>query len=161
MNIAKDFMKHGSTLFLKAAVWFMGMAVLAICGLLILPVLLANEGGYYSPILILMCVSAVPFLFALYKTLGLLGYIDKNIAFSVLSINALKHIKYCALIIAVLYSASMPYVYYAAQRDDAPGVIVIGLIVAFGSLVIAGFAAVLQLLLKNAIEIKSENDLTV
>lgn len=154
-------MKYTSTLFLKAAVWFMGLAVLTICSLLILPVVIANDAGYYTPILIGMCVSTVPFFLALYQTLKLLGYIDKNKAFSTQSVNALKNIKYCAAIIAVLYAASMPYIYYVADRDDAPGVLAIGLIIVFASLVIAGFAAVLQMLLKNAIEIKSENDLTV
>lgn len=154
-------MKHGSTLFLKAAVGFMGLAVLAICSLLIIPVVIVNEAGYYTPILILMCISAVPFFFALYQALKLLGFIDKNEAFSKLSVGALKTIKYCTISIASLYSLSMPYIYYAADRDDAPGVIVIGLIIVFASLVIAGFAAVLHILLKNAIEIKSENDLTV
>lgn len=154
-------MKHGSTLFLKLAVGFMGLAVLAICSLLIIPVVAANEAGYYAPILILMCISALPFFFALYQALKLLEYIDKNTAFSMLSVKALKGIKYCASSIAALYSIGMPYIYYAANRDDAPGVIVIGLIVVFGALVIAGFAAVLQLVLKTAINIKNENDLTV
>ncbi len=48
-----------------------------------------------------------------------------------------------------------------AERDDAPGIIIIGMIMIFASLVIAVFAAVLQRLLKDAIDIKSENDLTV
>ncbi|MED4598856.1 DUF2975 domain-containing protein, partial [Bacillus subtilis] len=41
------------------------------------------------------------------------------------------------------------------------GIIVIGLVIIFASMVIAVFAAVLQKLLKEAIDIKSENDLTV
>jgi len=36
-----------------------------------------------------------------------------------------------------------------------------GLVIIFASVVIAAFAALLQKLLQNAIEIKSENDLTV
>ncbi|WP_371326733.1 DUF2975 domain-containing protein [Psychrobacillus sp. OK028] len=42
-----------------------------------------------------------------------------------------------------------------------PGVIFVGLVVPFASMMIAVFAAVLQKLLKNAIDIKSENDLTI
>ncbi|WP_219914085.1 DUF2975 domain-containing protein, partial [Bacillus paranthracis] len=38
---------------------------------------------------------------------------------------------------------------------------IIGMIIIFASMVIAVFAAVLQRLLKDAIDIKSENDLTV
>ena len=54
----------------------------------------------------------------------------------------------------------MPLFYLVAERDDAPGII-IGMIIIFASMVIAVFAAVLQRLLKDAIDIKSENDLTV
>jgi biopolymer transport protein ExbB/TolQ len=49
----------------------------------------------------------------------------------------------------------------ADEGEDIAGVISLGLMLTFTSLVIAVFAAVLQKLLKNAIDIKSENDLTV
>ena len=55
----------------------------------------------------------------------------------------------------------LPLFYLFAEIDDAPGVIFIGLVVPFASMVIAVFAAVLQRLLQEAIDIKSENDLTV
>ncbi|MNP73480.1 hypothetical protein D3C76_1701990 [compost metagenome] len=55
----------------------------------------------------------------------------------------------------------MPLFYLIGEKDDAPGVIVIGMVMIFASMVIAVFAAVLQKLLKDAIELKSENDLTV
>lgn len=105
--------------------------------------------------------TAIPYYFALYQTFKLLNYIDKNNAFSELSVKALKNIKYSALAISVLYVLGMPLFYLVAERDDAPGIIVIGMIIIFASMVIAVFAAVLQRLLKDAIDIKSENDLTV
>lgn len=88
-------------------------------------------------------------------------YIDRNEAFSELSVRALKNIKYCAVAISILYVAGLPLLYLIAEADDAPGVILIGLVIIFASMVIAFFAAVLQRLLKEAIDIKSENDLTV
>ncbi len=78
-----------------------------------------------------------------------------------LSVKALKNIKICALIITGLYVVILPFVYFVAELDDAPGLIIIGMIPAFASIVIAVFAAVLQRLLQEAILIKSENDLTV
>ncbi|HDR7861801.1 TPA: DUF2975 domain-containing protein [Bacillus toyonensis] len=105
--------------------------------------------------------TAIPYYFALYQTFKLLNYIDKNNAFSKLSVKALKNIKNSALTISVLYVLGMPLFYLVAERDDAPGIIIIGMIMIFASLVIAVFAAVLQRLLKDAINIKSENDLTV
>jgi hypothetical protein len=108
-----------------------------------------------------MYISAVPFYFALYQAFKLLCYIDKNKAFSQISVKALKNIKYCAITISALYLVIMPFVYLVAEKDDAPGLIIIGMVPIFASMVIAVFAAVLQKLLKEAIDIKSENDLTV
>ena len=105
--------------------------------------------------------SAIPFYFALYQAFKLLRYIDQNNAFSHLSVNALKKIKYCAISISVLHALVLPLFYLFADADDAPGVIIVGLIVPFASIIIAVFAAVLQKLLQEAIHIKSENELTV
>jgi ABC-type nitrate/sulfonate/bicarbonate transport system permease component len=55
----------------------------------------------------------------------------------------------------------MPLYYLVAGADDAPGIILIGLVIIFASIVIAVFAAVLEKLLKKAIDIKAENDLTI
>lgn len=55
----------------------------------------------------------------------------------------------------------LPFVFLVAQLDDAPGLVIVGMVPVFASMVVAVFAAVLQKLLKNAIDIKSENDLTV
>lgn len=105
--------------------------------------------------------SAIPFFIALYQALGLLSYIDENKAFSELSVKALKNIKYCANVISIIYVVLLPFVYLVAEKDDAPGLIVVGMVPIFASMLIAVFAAVLQRLLKEAIDIKSENDLTV
>lgn len=150
-------------MFLRGVVFLLGTGVLALCIFLLPPAIRSELAGDfdYGPILLGMYVSAVPFLGALYQTLKLLKYIDKNKAFSPLSVAALKNIKYCAITISALYTAGMPYIFYVAERDDAPGVAALGFVIIFASFVIAVFAAVLQRLLQNAIDIKSENDLTV
>jgi hypothetical protein len=108
-----------------------------------------------------MYVSAIPFYFALYQSFNLLSYIDKNQAFSELSVRALKKIKNCAITISGLYVVAIPFVYIIAEVDDAPGLVVIGMVMIFAPMVIAVFAAVIQRLLQEAIDIKSENDLIV
>ncbi|MBT2626858.1 DUF2975 domain-containing protein [Bacillus sp. ISL-32] len=160
-------MKRGTTLFLKIAVFLIGIPVLALCIFLVPEI--ANFAAELYPdiayikylVLINLYASAIPFYFALYQAFKLLSYIDKNKAFSELSVRALKNIKYCAITISILFVAGMPLFYLMAEKDDAPGIILIGLVVIFASMVIAVFAAVLQKLLKEAIDIKSENDLTV
>ncbi|MNV37964.1 hypothetical protein D3C71_1295000 [compost metagenome] len=108
-----------------------------------------------------MYASAIPFYIALYQAFKLLGYIDKNNAFSDISVKVLENIKKCAITICGVYVAGMPLYYLIGEKDDAPGIIVIAMVMIFASMVIAVFAAVLQKLLKEAIDIKSENDLTV
>jgi hypothetical protein len=154
-------MRRGSTLFLKGVIVLLGIAVLILC-IFVLPRTIGSiEAGGYDPILIGMYVPAIPFFFALYQTLKLLSYIDKNRAFSNLSVEALKSIKYCAVAISALYAIGMPYIFYVADKDDAPGVVALGFVIIFASIAVATFAAVLQKLLQDALDIKSENDLTV
>ncbi|MFD2211912.1 DUF2975 domain-containing protein [Virgibacillus halophilus] len=160
-------MTRGSTLFLKIAVVLIGLPILALC-IFVVPRIGIYAAGLYPEsayikylVLIIMYAAAIPYYFALYQALKLLSYIDKNIAFSQVSVSALKKIKYCAGTISILYVAGMPLFYLLAEKDDAPGIIALGLIIIFGSLIIAVFAAVLQRLLQEAIHIKTENDLTV
>lgn len=157
----------GETFFLKFVVVLMGLPVVALC-IFLLPGLseyvadITPEFSYTKYLFLIgMYATALVFFYALYQTLKLLTYIDKNKAFSDLSVRSLKNIKYCAITISILYVAELPIIYLIADADDAPGVMLIGLVITFASMVIAVFAAVLQKLLKHAIDIKSENDLTV
>lgn len=155
------------TLFLKAVIILMAIPVLAVCIFVVPPLssfvaeIIPQWAFLQYVFLVAMYLTAVAYFTALYQTLKLLGYIDKNIAFSERSVKALKNIKYCAIAITVLYILCLPIILYMAQVDDAPGLGGIGMIITFGAMVIAVFAAVLQKLLQNAIDIKSENDLTV
>ncbi|WP_173918627.1 DUF2975 domain-containing protein [Halobacillus sp. Marseille-Q1614] len=155
------------TLFLKIVVFLMAIPVLALCIFLLPGIaeffaeLNPSLDFLQYPFLIGLYVTAIVFFAALNQTFKLLSYIDKNEAFSELSVRALKNIKYCAIIISALYVVFMPLLYLMAEVDDAPGIILIGMVIIFGCLVVTVFAAVLQKLLKSAIDIKSENDLTV
>lgn len=158
-------MKRGSTLFLKFAVFLMGLPVLAL-SIFGLPWLANNPvnpdyAHILYPIVLGMYVSVIPFFVALCQAFKILGYIDKNQAFSELSVKALKNIKLCAMTISGVYVVILPFIFLLAELDDAPGAILIGMVPVFASMVIAVFAAVLQRLLQEAINIKSENDLTV
>ena len=153
-------MKQCSTLFLKSVIYLMGLAVLGLC-VIIAGVSISGNAGMYLPMLLVMLIAAIPFFIGLYQGLLLLGYIEKGTAFSELSVKAIKNIKYCAFTISVLYAAGMPYIIYVADKDDAPGAVMIGLVFIFAPLVVSVFAAVLEKLLQNAIDIQSENELTV
>ncbi|RSD28657.1 DUF2975 domain-containing protein [Mesobacillus subterraneus] len=155
------------TFFLKIVLFLMGLPVLALA-IFVLPEIAEffaelnpTLDFLQYPFLLGLYAAAAVFYGALFQTFKLLTYIDKNEAFSDLSVNALKKIRNCGIIIGGLFVIFMPLIYLMAEMDDAPGMILIGMVIIFGCMVIAVFAAVLQKLLKTAIHIKSENDLTV
>ncbi len=160
-------MKRGSTHFLRFVIVVFGMMVLAL-SLFGLPNAYhgaAAEFPYAArdvhTIISILYATTIPFFFALWQTLKLLRYIDQNAAFSISSVRALHMINYGAVAISLLYFACLPFLFPIADGDDAPGLLIIGGMVACAPLVIAVFATVLARLLQNAIDIKSENDLTV
>lgn len=154
-------MKQGSTLFLRGVVLLIGALVLFVCIYALPRVIGSIDFGGYDPILLGLYIPAIPFFLALYQAMRLLNYIDNNKVFTLAAVKAFRGIKYCALSIGGLFAIGMPYIYYVADKDDAPGVVAIGLIIIFASLIISTFAAVLQKVIQHAVDIKKENDLTV
>lgn len=153
--------KNSSTLFLRLVVLLLGLFVLGLCAVILPLGIMTDNTGLYKWILVGLYVPAIPFFYALFQTMKLLRYIDTNQAFSDASVAVLRSIKYCGAIIAGLFMTGMPYIFYAADQDDAPGVILIALVIIGASVVVSVFAAVLQKILRSAIDIKRENDLTV
>ncbi len=156
---------RSETIFLKSVVIAIGLAVLALISYPI-PYIAVKAYGYFPPHILYPVVasiyaSAVPFFMALLQALKLLGLIDAGKAFSDTSVGALRKIKWCAAAMTAIYSICSPFLYMAAEMDDAPGFVAGGLILASAALVIAVFAAILEKLLRRAIDIKAENDLTV
>lgn len=160
-------LKHTSTHFLRFVVFILGTIVLLLC-IFALPEVFTG-GSQELPIvsyalyLIVLgfYATTIPFFIALWQTVKLLRYIDQNTAFSERSIAALRNIKYCAAIIAFFYVCGIPLLYPIAEFEDAPGLIVMGMIISCAPIAVAVFAAVLEKLLQNVVAMKSENDLTV
>jgi hypothetical protein len=148
------------------AIYLIAIAILALC-VYILPAIFKEMIDVMPiqyellPILISTSLSTIPFYIALHQALKILDYIEKNKAFSGLSVKALKNVKYCAVTIGVLYALCSPFLFIIADGTDAPGIFAIGLVIIFACAVIAVFTEVIQKLLQNAIDIKAENDLTV
>jgi hypothetical protein len=167
MNIHKQVEKRGSTLFLRLAVIAMAAGGFII-GMFFVPGA-AKEWVYYFPeiawarylLMVGLYTSAIPFYIALYQAMKLLGYIDHNTAFSLASVHALKRIQYCGIVMGIIWMSGMPFIYYFAERDDAPGAILFGMAFAAVPFAVSVFAALLKKLLQNAIDMKAENELTV
>ena len=154
-----------TTSFLKLVVYLIGIIV---CGFYIVavPDMVKQADAWYKACIIytiiaVLLMTGIPFYLALFNTLKLLKLIDNNNAFSDLSVTALKNIKDSAISISGLYLLSTPLLYLWADKSDAPGILLIGLIVLFSSVVIATFTAVLERLLEEALAIKNDKSLRI
>jgi hypothetical protein len=74
----------------------------------------------------------------------------------------LRIIQYCALTTAIFILGAEAYLFiFMRGKDDIAGGVMMGAFIILVSAIIATAAAVFQRILQNAVEIKSENDLTV
>ena len=160
-------MKRFTTIFLRTAIIFMALGVLALCTFL-LPSLwsdVATEFPDYSyavyAVFSAMLIAAIPFFVGLYGAWQLLKYIDKGMPFTVQAAKSVTTIAITAGLICLIYIISMPFFYIWADNDDAPGLVVIGIILIGAPMVIAVFASLLHRLITEATDLKSENELTV
>ena len=74
--------------------------------------------------------------------------------------KALRTIKYCAIAIIGFVVVSVVFMIFG-DKDDRPAGVFMRILITFPSIVIATAAAVFERVLQNAVDIKSENDLTV
>ena len=158
-------MKRASTIFLQVVIVLLGIGVLAL--LLWEPNLEGRnvnatlfEIYFKDPFLAYAYIGSIPFFVALYQAFKLLGYIRRNEIFSQRSVRALRTIKYCALAIIGFVAVSVIFM-IGGDRDDRPGGTFMRILITFPSIVVAIAAAVFERILQNAVDIKSENDLTV
>ncbi len=159
-------MKKSSTAFLQIVIIFIGISALVL--LLWEPHLEGRNAHatlfqiyFNDPFLAYAYTTSIAFFVALYQAFKLLGYIGQNKIFSIPSVKALKTIKYCATIIATSIAAAVAYLFIAQSGDDIAGGVAMGVVITLSSIVIATAAAIFEKLLQNAVDIKSENDLTV
>jgi hypothetical protein len=76
------------------------------------------------------------------------------------TVKALRTIKFCALSIIGFVAVGELFI-VLGNSDDRAGGIFMGILITFGSVVIATAAAMFERILQNAADIRSENDLTV
>lgn len=158
-------LKQGSTLFLKGVIALIALVALTL--LIVMPQLEGRAADldlfhiYANPLIIYTFIGSIPFFVALYQGFKLLGYVDQNKVFSPSAVQAVSNIKYCALAFAGLILLGILYIRLTSVDDDPAGVSAVSMVIIFGSIVIATAAAVFQRLLQNAVDIKSENELTV
>ena len=159
--------KRSSTIFLQVVIVLIGIGALAL--MLWEPQLEGRNAHatqfeiyFKDPFLAYAYLASIAFFTALFQAFRLLGYIGQNKVFSLNSVKALRTIKHCAMALVVMIGAAVAYLYIAVRgKDDIAGGVAIGLSMIFISVVIGTAAAVFERLLQTAVDIKSENDLTV
>jgi len=163
-------MKRSSTIFLQVVIVLIGIVALAI--MIRFPLTEGRAANldlfsiYSDPFIVYGYLASIPFFIALYQAFKLLRYIGQNKVFSLSSVKTLRTIKYCAItqgiliVMAALY-IRISWIFHAKSDDDPAGFIAIAILATFISAVIATAAAVFEKTLQSAIDIKSENDLTV
>ena len=105
-------------------------------------------------------IASIPFFVGLYHAFKVLGYAGQNKIFTQEAVNALRIIKFCAMVIIGFVAVSVIFM-IGGDRDDRPAGIFMRILVTFPSIVVAAAAAMFERILQNAVDIKSENDLTV
>jgi hypothetical protein len=161
-------MKRSSTIFLQIVIVLIGLGALAL--LLWEPQIegvnahRTNFEIYFKdPFLALVYAGSIPFFIALYQAFKVLGYVGRNKVFSPEVVKALRTIKYCALAIIGFVVVEEIWILLMSGRDnDNPGApIFLGVLIIFPSIVVATAAAMFERILQNAVDLKSEHDLTV
>lgn len=160
-------MKKGSIIFLQVVVVLIGLGALAL--LLWEPRIegananatTLSEIYFDDPFLALVYAGSIPFFLAIFKAFKILGLVGQNKVFSQEAVKALRTIKYCALAIIGFVAVEEFFIILNHGNDDAAGGVFMGVLITFGSIVIATAAAMFERVLQNAVDIKSENDLTV
>ena len=158
-------MKRSSTIFLQIVIVLIGIGALAL--LLWEPNIEGRNAHatlfqvyFNDPFLAYAYIGAIPFFVAVYQAFKVLGYVGQNKVFSPATVKALRTIKYCAVAIIGFVAGAEIFI-MLSNSDDRAGGVFMGLLITFGSTVMATAAAVFERILQSAVDIKSENDLTV
>jgi len=158
-------MKFGATVFLRGVLVLIGIGALAF--LLWEP---QAEGVnahhtlfqtyFQDPFIAFIYIASVPFFVGIYQAIKLLSFVGRNKEFTPQAVKSVRIIKYCA--IAILgFVVACEIVIVSHESDDHAGGVMMGAFIFFCSVVVATAMTVLERVLQNAVDMKSENDLTV
>ena len=164
-NPKTPLMKRSSTAFLQIVIVLIGIGALAL--MLWEPHIEGRNAHatpfaiyFKDPFLAYAYIASIPFFVALYQAFQVLGYAGQNKVFSQAAVKALRTIKYCAISIIGFVVAGEIFI-MLGNSDDRAGGVFMGILITFGSVVIATAAAMFERILQNAVDIKSGNNLTV
>ena len=158
-------MKLGATLFLRVVLALLGIGALAF--LLWEPHVEGRNAHatlfaiyFKDPFLAYAYVGSIPFFVGLYHAFKVLAYAGRNREFSPPAVKSVRTIKYCAIALIAFVAGGEVFI-MLGDSDDRAGGVFMGVLITFASIVVATAMSVLERALQNAVDMKSENDLTV
>lgn len=158
-------MKRSSTLFLQIVIVLIGMGALAL--MLTEPHFEGRNAHatpfeiyFKDPFLAYAYIASIPFFVALYQAFRVLAHVRNDATFSPATVKAVRTIKYCGMAIVGFVAVSVFFMMFD-DGDDRPAGVMMRLLIAFPSIVVTAAAAMFERILQNAVDLKSENDLTV
>lgn len=158
-------MKRSATLVLRAVLVLIGVGAIAF--LLWEPQVEGRNANatqfaiyFKDPFLAFAYVGSIPFFVGLYQAFKVLGYAGQDKEFSASVVRSLRTIKYCAMAIIGFVVVGEIFIMMNTSDDRAGGVFM-GILITFASVVVATAMTVLERALQSAVDMKSENDLTV
>jgi DUF2975 family protein len=158
-------MKSGATLFLRAVVLLIGIGAVAL--LLWEPHIEGRNAHatvfeiyFNDPFLAYAYVASIPFFVGLFHAFKVLGFAGRNNEFSLSTVKSVRTIKNCAIALFGFVVGAEIFI-MSNDSDDRAGGVFIGILIAFASIVVATAMTILERALQRAVEMKSENDLTI
>ena len=150
-------MKKSSAVFLQTVVVLLGIAVFVF--LLWEPHVEGRNAHatlfeIYFKDAFLACayIASIPFFVAIYQAFKLFGDVGRNGVFSLRSLNALRTIRYCAIIVLGFIAVGEAYLFIMVRgEDDIAGGVAMGIFVALFFTVIATAAALFEKTLRTRI----------
>lgn len=148
-------MKRSSTIFLQVVLVLIGIGALAF--MLWEPHIEGRNAHatvfeiyLKDPFLAYAYIASIPFFLALYQAFKALGYARQNKVFSQAAVKALRTIKFCAMAIVGFVAVGEVFI-MMNDSDDRAGGVAIGVLIAFGSIVIATAAAMFERILQKGV----------
>jgi len=81
--------------------------------------------------------------------------VEKNQLFSLKAVSAFKLLKICAYSISLILLVDLPFLYLIADYDDAPGLLLLGIVIFGISLFISLVISLLKFIVSSKVEIET------
>jgi hypothetical protein len=109
---------------------------------------------FNDPFLAYAYIASISFFAGLYQAFRLLGYARQDNIFSQASIQAMRTIRFCAIAMIGFVAGGEIFI-RLGNSDDPAGGVFMGILIAFGAIVVVAAAAIFERVLRDGVDLKS------